>query len=336
MLQQSAHTDTGISVSQCPMKKINSVSDNILDYIKKKLIEKYPDEKPFRAFHAKCIGLVTAEVKRLDNLDEDLKVGLFKSDETYKAWIRFSNGSGKIAPDGEKGARGMAIKILNVTSDQFLDPDPEGKTQDIILFTSRTHLPNTVSKQVVVPRVVLGTGIEKLWAILMGLPKKLRLVRIFRKGQFKTPNILEEAYFSATPYAFGERKIKWEVWPLKTITSTMPPNPGYNFLTKKLIADLSVKGKEQIKFGLFVRFHEKEETEPIEDPSVEWKTERCQVAIITIPKQQDIDTADRALLDKNMSFSPGHSMKEHEPLGDVNMIRRKVYGALAKERREHS
>lgn len=336
MLQQSANTDTGTTTSQCPMKKINSISDNILDYIKNKLVKKYPDKKPLRAFHAKCIGLVKAEVKSLDNLDEDLKVGLFKTDKTYKAWVRFSNGAGEVLPDAKKAARGMAIKILDVESEEFIDPDPEGNTQDIILFTSRTHLPVTAGKQFAVPRVVLGTGLVRLIAIIMGLPRKLSAVKIFRQGQFKTPNILEETYYSATPYAFGKRIIKWQVRPFKTIASTMPEKPVFNFLTKRLIADLSEHSKEDITFGLFVQFHKDESTTPINDPSVLWKTPFHQVAVISIPKQKEIDTAERAAIDINMSFSPGHSMKEHEPLGDVNMIRRKVYGELSKERREHS
>jgi hypothetical protein len=335
MLQESANTATGPTTSQCPMSKINSVGDNILDYIRKKLLKKYPGKKPLRAFHAKCIGLVTAQIRALDDLPAELKAGLFRDTKTYNAWIRFSNGSGKISADADKGTRGMAIKILNVESNEFVDPDPEGKTQDIILFTSRTHLPDTVGKQVAVPRVVLGNTLEFLGGVIRGLPKRLSSLKVFRKGQLKTPNILEEAYFSATPYAFGEKKIKWEAWPLKTITSSMPIKPGNNFLTERLIKDLSKDAKEDITFGLFVRFHENDVTEPIEDPSVEWKTKAHKVAIITIPKQTGIDTEERALKDINMYFSPGHAIPEHAPLGGVNMIRRKVYGELGEERRRH-
>ncbi len=339
MLQQSDNTTTGPITSQCPMKKIDSVSDNILAYIRKKLIKKYGDKKPPRAFHAKCIGLVRATIKTKSNLSAELKVGLFKDEEKeYKAWIRFSNGSSDFySPDAGRSVRGMAIKVRDVTSNKFIDPDPEGNTQDIILFTNSIHMPDTVSKQELIPKLVLGNKLVQFAAAVgAALPFKIGAAIKFLKQRIETPNILEEMYFSATPYKFGDKAIKWHARPLKTITSTMPSNPGNNFLRKRLIDDLSEDSKQEVSFGLYVQFQNDEKTQPIEDPSIEWKTPFHQVAIINIQKQKGIDTHERAEQDLNMSFSPGHAMQEHAPLGGVNMIRRKVYGELGKERREHT
>ena len=86
---------------------------------------------------------------------------------------------------------------------------------------------------------------------------------------------------------------------------------------------------------MFVQFHESEETEPIDDSGIEWKTPFHRVATITIPKQ-NIDTPERHKKDLDLTYSPGHSMIEHAPLGGVNMIRKKVYKQLAKERLAHS
>jgi hypothetical protein len=170
--------------------------------------------------------------------------------------------------------------------------------------------------------------------VLRALPTlTLAAVSAFLKGKIETPNILEEMYWSATPFCFGEKKaIKWHTRPLKTIASTMPSSPDDDFLSDRLIEDLAAPLKEEIAFGLFVQFQENEDTEPIEDPSIEWKTTFHRVATIYIPAQVPFI----GQVNDDISFSPGHAIQDHAPLGGVNMIRRKVYETLAKERNEHS
>ena len=322
---------------KCPMEKIDGVSQNILSYIRKKLLKKYGEKKPSRGFHAKSIGLVKAECKVEENLDGFLRTGLFKEPKTYDAWIRFTNGSsGFDSPDAGKNIRGMAIKILVTQSFELPFDNNAGKTQDIILFTSRVSIPGPVDKQPAIARFVMGSVLDRIWAGIKAAPYlSIRGVLAFVKGTIKTPNILEELYYSATPYSFGEKKaIKWHARPLKTITSIMPENPRPNFLRERLISDLAKDAKDAVSFALCVQFQESEQTEPIEDPSVDWKTQIYQVATITIPRQ-NLDTPEREKENENMSFSPGHAIAEHAPLGWVNMIRKKVYEQLAKERLEH-
>ncbi len=315
---------------KCPMEKIDGVSQNILSYIRKKLLKKYGEKKPLRGFHAKSIGLVNANFKVEENLDDYLKTGLFQKAKTYDAWIRFSNGRGTASPDTGKDIRGMAIKILLAQNSEFpLD-------NNIILFTSRVTIPGPVEKQPAIARFVMGSVLERIWAGIKAAPSlTIRAVLAFVKGTIKTPNILEELYYSATPYSFGEKKaIKWHARSLKTITSIMSENPSDDFLRERLISDLSENAKHIVSFALYVQFQENEQTEPIEDPSIDWKTKFYKVATITIPKQ-NLDTPERKEKDKNMSFSPGHAIAEHAPLGCVNMIRKKVYEQLTKERLEH-
>ncbi len=45
-----------------------------------------------RQIHSKSHGLLSGEFIIEPNLPEDLKVGLFKTPQTYPVWIRFSNG----------------------------------------------------------------------------------------------------------------------------------------------------------------------------------------------------------------------------------------------------
>jgi catalase len=147
--------------------------------------------------------------------------------------------------------------------------------------------------------------------------------------------MLEESYYSGTPYSFGEHRIiKWHARPFKTITSLMPEHPKDNFLRDRLIRDLSEDAKDPVAFGLFVQFQENDQAEPIDDSTVDWKTPFCRVATIILPRQH-VNTPARGRLDEKMSFSPGNAIVAHAPLGSVNRIRVEVYGEMAKERLNH-
>jgi hypothetical protein len=318
------------------MEKAARVTGPILSYIRGKLKGKYGDKKPLRIFHTKTIGLVEAAFVVDNDLEGFLKVGLFSKPLSYKAWIRFTNGGPSVGLDTTKMARGMAIKVMDTTSSEYLDSDLLGATQDIVLFTSRAFAPSMGKSQLAGVKLILGSLRDKISGGLTIIRNSFKGSIPFLRSVFiQTPNILEEAYYSGTPYLFGSNKvIKWHVRPLKTISSLMPEKPTENFLRDRLIEDLSGKIDEQVSFALFVQFQNNELTEPIEDCSVVWKTQFYKVATILL-SPQNIDTDARYKLDKQMTFSPGHSMKEHAPLGTVNMVRRIVYERLAKERLAH-
>ena len=320
---------------RCPMDETDLISHNILYFLKKKLKKLYGRKKPFRIFHAKSIGLVHGKLIVEKNLNARLKQGMFKQPGEYDLRIRFSNGNSTVTSDNEKALRGMAIKVLKVQSCKNPDNAAEGHTQDIILLNIPFFVPGIASRQMAAMKLLLGNFFQKLDSFFKIFLPFLSINLKFLKKVTKTANILEEMYFSTTPYCFGEKEaIKWHVRPLKTITSVLPENPGENFLRDRLIRDLSPHAKEDVAFALYVQFQENEKTEPIEDVSVTWKTEFHPVGIITIPKQ-NIDTEDRKQEDEKMTFSPGRTIVEHAPLGGVNMIRKKVYEQLAKERLKH-
>jgi catalase len=306
-----------------PMTNLNVVSQQVIGYIRSILKKKYGKHPVKKAFHTKTIGLVKATLTVNKDLRPELRVGLFKEARTYNAWIRFSNASPNITKDKKRGVRGMAIKVL--------EANDKGQSQDIILSTSPIFGTANGAQQLNAVKLALGTWFEKLVSgcilFFTGFGGAIRFLRTF----IKTPNVLEEVYYSGTPYLFGDKKaIKWHVRPLKTITSSMPRKPADNFLRQRLIQDLK-HPKEEISFALFVQFQTNNEKEPIDDATVKWKTPFYKVAILTLPKQE-IDTDTRYEEDTRMSFSPGNAIHEHSPLGSINMIRKKVYEQLAKDR----
>src|SRR5438105_9063522 len=74
-----------------------------------------PSNRPARrSVHAKMQACVRAKFDVESDLEPELRHGLFGAPRSYPAWIRFSNGSGKIEPDTQNDAHGMAIKVLEV------------------------------------------------------------------------------------------------------------------------------------------------------------------------------------------------------------------------------
>ena len=309
--------------SGCPMANLNDVSQKVIVYIRGILKKKYGKQPFKKAFHTKTIGLVKATLTVNKDLRPELRIGLFKEEKTFNAWIRFSNASPGITKDKKRGVRGMAIKVL--------DANDKGQSQDLILSTSPIFGTANANQQLTAVKLALGNWLEKLVSGIIlfftGLGGAIRFFRTF----IKTPNVLEEVYYSGTPYLFGDKKaIKWHVRPLKTITSTMPRKPAGNFLRQRLIQDLK-QPKEEISFALFVQFQTNNEKEPIDDATVAWTTPFYKVATITLPRQE-IDTETRIEEDTRIHFSPGNAIPEHAPLGSINMVRKKVYEQLAKDR----
>jgi hypothetical protein len=83
---------------------------------------------------------------------------------------------------------------------------------------------------------------------------------------------------------------------------------------------------------------------PIEDPTKKWTSSFHKVATLRIPPQVfwpepgmpplvASATADMVDLGENMSFNPWHALKDHKPLGGINLARRTVYPAIASLRR---
>ncbi len=81
-----------------------------------------------RDAHAKAHGCVRAEFRVLDNLPEKVRVGILGEARAYPAWIRFSNGSGKLQDDSVGDARGMAIKLMGVERS-------DSSTQDFLMIS---------------------------------------------------------------------------------------------------------------------------------------------------------------------------------------------------------
>src|SRR5689334_23721772 len=86
----------------------------VVSIIEDQVRREYPAPHMKRDVHTKMHGCVLAEFHVATDVPEELRHGVFANvGQTYRAWVRFSNGFG-IQHDLEFDTRGMAIKLLGV------------------------------------------------------------------------------------------------------------------------------------------------------------------------------------------------------------------------------
>jgi hypothetical protein len=294
-------------------------------------LEKGPKLRPL---HPKSHGLLQGKFSVAEELPSQCQVGVFAKPQTFEAWIRFSNGSAPKArdqfqPDSEGDARGMAIKLKNVAGEKVTSDETD--TQDFTLVNHPVFfLKNTedyvafaqVQNQGDQPDPQLMARLAPSFAVLKELNSK------------KVGNPLFVRYWSTTPYKLGDQVIKFAVQPhaIEQSPTTLPGSPDY---LREAIVGTITTNQQTVSFDFFVQFFVDEATTPIENPMQEWSetiAPLIKVATLTIPPQT-FDTPERRQFDESLSFTPWHALTVHEPLGGINLSRRRIYSEAAKARR---
>jgi catalase len=311
-----------------------------------------PHPPMLRDQHPKSHGCVQGELIVEEDIPENMKIGVFKESKTYPIWIRFSNGgsdrdpkTGDFVPDTVGDVRGMAIKLMNVEGEMVL-PDPEHKgEQDFVLMNNPTFFIRDVQgyidffpvvKAIKEGKIILKPGEPpevpaelqaKFYAVAYAFPM---LQKIRAKV---TTSPLQIPYWSAAPYKLGNQAIKFSVVPHATSESFNPENAAdkSNYLREAITKHLASK---DAYFDFKIQLQTDAVKMPVEDPTVEWDEQESpyvKVATIRIPSQ-NFNTEERKCFDEQQSFSPWHTLPEHQPLGGVNRARKRIYGELAEFR----
>ncbi len=319
--------------------------DKLVDILVNSLSKDLDDKgmPVFRQQHPKSHGLVKGELIVEPNLAEHLKIGVFTKAK-YDILIRFSNANnerqdGKFLPDTVGGARGMAIKLLNVGENQTAEQDFVMINHPVMFIKDvQGYLDFGVVRQGMKDsRVILKPG-EK-----PQVPEDLKqqfqsiayVFPILQKITSKvTTSLLDIIYWSTTPYKLGDRAIKFQVVPQQTQTFNLDNSQDKeNYLRVGMKAYLQTK---DAYFDFKVQLQTDADAMPIEDPTIEWNESQSpfiKVATIKIP-HQEFDTNEIIAQDEKMSFSPWHCLPEHQPLGGINRSRKKVYDVLAQKRNQ--
>ncbi len=304
--------------------------DNLVFTLREKMKRDYAGRATLRDAHPKMHGLVRAWFKVEPNLEEELRVGVFREAKTYQAYVRISNASGTVQKDTTADIRGAAIKLIGVPGAKLLEGAEDSSTQDFLLISHDEFVTRDVAEfDALVQAMAAGGG--ELLAFLVSHPRIA--LKIFQASK-RHSDLLAIQYSSVVPYLFGARAVKYVLRPLQHARPPLSLATSPDFLQQRLKQSLS---EEPASFEFLIQERSDPDPRAIEDPSVAWSARGGlrRVATLEIPPQ-DFDTLDRRVLGENLSFNPWRCLPEHRPLGGISRARRQVYRALSSFRHDRN
>ena len=303
---------------------IESIRQQTLD----RLAVQYPAGKGtvLRDAHPKTHGLVQAQFIVGDGIPAPLRYGVFAKPATLNAVVRFSAGGVDVQPDTVPQGHGMAIKLLGVPGRKIIEQEQNAMTQDFVMINYPTFF---VPSLKVYDDFTQASATGKHLAFFKHYPEVAEAANKLSHQPFHNP--LHVRYWSETPYKLGPHAIKFSARPIVNSSNTAPEKMGPNYLREAMIQQV---GKEDVYFEFLVQIQADFRTMPVEDSLVEWKEVDApfqRVALIRIP-QQDISAVQNLNQAERLSFTPWHSLPEHQPLGSINRARRVIYQAVSEFR----
>lgn len=310
--------------------QIRQIDDLVLQILKQ---ENPPGTKiVHRDAHPKMHGLVRAQFIVLDDLPANLRYGVFKAPHTYDAWIRFSASSATIQPDTTPDGHGMAIKLMGVPGEKLLEPEKNETTQDFIMINYPGFIVRNLPDYIALQKAIAAGNPGTFFG---SHPTEAQAGFALTHQVFHNP--LQVRYWSQTPYRLGppQQAAKYSVRPITLQQNAPSAMPGPTYLTEAMAAQLA---DGDAYFEFMVQVQTDPAAMPIEDSVVIWDEKASpfqRVALIRIPKQT-FTSAAQVTFGENLSFTPWHSLPEHQPLGNMNRTRRVVYETLSKYRHERN
>lgn len=158
-------------------------------------------------------------------------------------------------------------------------------------------------------------------------------------------NPMQVEYFGAAPFWFGAgQAMRFSAAPCEAtdqapFVDVTPDNPSKDYLGEALTQ--TMKGKKDVCYDFKVQLRSVDADDPkleelkLEDATKIWSddgTGYVNVARITIKVPQKPDTDEAIEHCEKLAFSPWHSLTDHQPLGGINRLRRKVYSDSAGHR----
>lgn len=281
-----------------------------------------------RDVHFKAHGCVKAEFRVL-SLPGSMQVGIFAESRTYPAWIRYSNGSGKMQDDSVGDGRGMAIKLMGVESSQ-------SGTQDFVMVNHPVFFVKNAADYIEFQKAISQDALNKFFFPGFN-PLNFRLHELaiaFAIRSRKVDNPLDIQYWSATPYRFGDTAMKFSVRPCgKPVHSFAAATTSPDFLRENMQKHLA---HDDVCFDFMVQLRTHPVAMPIEDPTIAWSEKDSPfvpVAKITIPSQS-FTAPEQLKFCEDLSYTPWHAIPDHQPLGGINRVRKAVYETSSRTRHE--
>lgn len=312
------------------------LAQNIAQVIEKSIREQYTAGNALRDAHPKAHGCVRAEFHVSKNIPAQFAKGVFIPDQSYQAWIRFSNASNDASSaDIDKDARGIAIKLLGVSGTKILESEKQATTQDFIMINHPVFFANDAKRYLSFINDVNSHNMIRKLHIPFALGFKGTINALgARNSQIANP--LYARYWSMVPYQLGlgndRQAVKYSVRACSVTANNLPKDPSHDFLREALKNTLQ-QTDACMEFLIQPRTSNKM---LVEDSMTEWDEKAApfyQVATIHIPKQ-NFDTPEQNKFCENLSFTPWHALPAHKPLGAVNRMRKVIYENISRVRHD--
>lgn len=289
-----------------------------------------------RGLHAKGIGFA-GELTIASDLPEHARVGPFaKPGHAYRAYVRFSNGSGVRGSDKKQDVRGIAIKLVGVPGKKVIAGMEDATTQDFLAIATPVVPVRNADEFVTMVRAAESPALLPFkvgWAL--GFGRMIQLVRAFtKKPAVPFTSFATARYFSALPIQLGKYAIHFSLDPKQPAAADAQPPATSDALSDDLVARLK---SGSIAYDLRVQFFVDATRTPIEDASVEWRESDSPfvtVATLVLPKQDATSSEGVELRERieSMSFDPWHAVTELKPLGNIMRARNHAYRLSTQER----
>lgn len=312
------------------------LAQNIAQVIEKSIREQYTAGNALRDAHPKAHGCVRAEFHVSKNIPAQFAKGVFIPDQSYQAWIRFSNASNDASSaDIDKDARGIAIKLLGVSGEKILESEKQATTQDFIMINHPVFFANDAKRYLSFINDVNSHNMIRKLHIPFALGFKGTMNALgARNSQIANP--LYARYWSMVPYQLGlgndRQAVKYSVRACSVTANNLPKNPSHDFLREALKNTL-----QQTDACMEFLIQPRTSSQMlVEDSMTEWDEKAApfyQVATIHIPKQ-NFDTPEQNKFCENLSFTPWHALPAHKPLGAVNRMRKVIYENISRVRHD--
>ncbi|MDL2408670.1 peroxidase family protein [Rhizobium calliandrae] len=283
-----------------------------------------------RAFHSKAVfAAIDAELKFVDDLPENLRVGFAEPGKSYSTILRLSNASGFGQPDYKPDLRGLAVRI-NVS---------DRESHDLLATNFPVSHARDAKQFVAFAKATAGGSLSRLFGVIglaftFGPSETLRMIRNVTTGRNrKIRSLALETFWSRGAICWGDRlAARYLFRPAANAAHAPDPSktdPGY--LSAELARRLEVG---DINYELCLQLFADPRSTPIEDTSIEW-TETASPPIkvadlkVSKPKTGEAETIANARLVDELAFNPWNTTDAFRPLGNLNRARKVVYDASA-------
>ncbi|WP_029134072.1 catalase family protein [Sedimenticola selenatireducens] len=309
--------------------------DDIIDLMADQMRGHFKPGGYERGGNTKTHGIVRATVTIRDDLPEHLRQGIFASQRSYPAYVRFSGPGPDVPADiRDVGFSSMAIKIMDVPGEKLMDE--EKFTQDMMGVCTPTF---------VTPDVRENAKLQYWSLVDMPIyyfinPFDSHILDFIMQALWNETqlNPLGHRYYSCVPYLLGEgQAMMYSFAPKTGVPKDIPGlpfgSPPFNYLRDNMVKTLDEK---DVTFDLQIQLQTDPHRMPIENAAVRWPEKLSPyipAATIHIPRQK-FDSAAQFEFAKRLKINPWHCIPEHRPLGNQSRARRRMYYELSKFRQE--